>query len=414
MKTYMKIKAMKRFAADFVYGAVALVVMNGVLSFLVYPFMEKVLGTAGQGKILFFTAIMGLMASACGSGANYARMKISTRSETVNGDYNWFLTGIAALACIVTAIAIWIKGDSAGATGVGIAVLIIATIIRYYADVQFRLDLNYKGFFIYYMVIAGGYLVGLFQFFVTKSWVTMLLLGEVAGLVYVTVRGSIFRRPFFKRSSQYKENRNVMISLSAAYLMSDFVSYSDRLLLPLLAVNGDEVTAIFYYATLVGKMVSLLSTPLNGVIAGHLAKYRGQLTKKMFSGIVGIMILLGILFTVGSVIGSHIFVGLFYPSNYEAARPLFWVANAGQVFFFLSNTMMTVVLRFASEKYQVYMGVIYTILFFIVVVPLLLNFGVWGMAYGLLIINLLKFLVITGLGYLGLMKGRRAVKSKVK
>ena len=116
----------------------------------------------------------------------------------------------------------------------------------------------------------------------------------------------------------------------------------------------------------------------------------------------------------GSVIGSHIFVGLFYPSNYEAARPLFWVANAGQVFFFLSNAMMTVVLRFASEKYQVYMGVIYTILFFIVVVPLLLNFGVWGMAYGLLIINLLKFLVITGLGYLGLMNGRRAVKSKVK
>ncbi len=67
-----------------------------------------------------------------------------------------------------------------------------------------------------------------------------------------------------------------MISLSAAYLMSDFVSYSDRLLLPLLVVNGDEMTAIFYYATLVGKMVSLLSTPLNGVIAGHLAKYRGN------------------------------------------------------------------------------------------------------------------------------------------
>ncbi len=402
----MKTNAVKRFAADFVYGAVALVAMNGVLSFLVYPFMEKVLGTAGQGKILFFTAIMGLMASACGSGANYARMKISTRWETVNGDYNWFLTGIAALTCVVTAAAIWIKGDSAGATGVGIAVLIIATVIRYYADVQFRLDLNYRGFFIYYMVIAAGYLVGLLQFFVTHSWVVMLLLGEVAGLLYVTLRGTIFRPPFFKRSEHYKENRNVMISLSAAYLMSDFVSYSDRLLLPLLAVNGDEVTAIFYYATLVGKMVSLLSTPLNGVIAGHLAKFRGQLTKKMFTGIVGIMIGLGIVFTVGSVIGSHIFVGLFYPDNYAAAKPLFWVANAGQVFFFLSNTMMTVVLRFASEKYQVYMGLIYTVLFFVAVVPLLLVFGVWGMAYGLLIINILKFLVITGLGYLGLARGR--------
>ncbi len=39
-------------------------------------------------------------------------------------------------------------------------------------------------------------MIGLLQFFVTKSWVTMLLLGEVAGLVYVTVRGSIFRDRF--------------------------------------------------------------------------------------------------------------------------------------------------------------------------------------------------------------------------
>ncbi len=77
----MKIKAMKRFAADFVYGAVALVVMNGVLSFLVYPFMEKVLGTAGTRKNPILYGDMGLMASACGSGANYARMKISTRTR---------------------------------------------------------------------------------------------------------------------------------------------------------------------------------------------------------------------------------------------------------------------------------------------------------------------------------------------
>ena len=36
--------------------------------------------------------------------------------------------------------------------------------------------------------------------------------------------------------------------------MSDFVSdLRFALLLPLLVANGDEVTAIFYYATLVGK-----------------------------------------------------------------------------------------------------------------------------------------------------------------
>ena len=91
----------------------------------------------------------------------------------------------------------------------------------------------------------------------------------------------------------------------------------------------------------------------------------------------------------------------------EAARKLFWIANAGQVFFFLSNTMMVVVLRFATEKYQIYIGTIYTILFVVIIIPFMLFWGLWGMAAGLLIINILKFTIITGLGFYALKKETR-------
>ena len=59
--------------------------------------------------MLFFTAIMGLMASAVGSGINYGRMKASTRHQTNNGDYNRFLVFTALLCAIVTVVAVCVK-----------------------------------------------------------------------------------------------------------------------------------------------------------------------------------------------------------------------------------------------------------------------------------------------------------------
>lgn len=393
----MKLERLKQFALDFLYGTVALVAMNGVISFLVYPYIYRVMGDAGQGQVLFFTSIMGLMASAFGSGANYARMKISTLRHSENGDYNWFLLGVAALSVIVTLLAVLIKGDSAGSSVIMIAVLIIVTIVRYYADVQFRLDLNYRGFFFYYILIAMGYVIGVLLYPVTHSWPLILILGECFGLIYVTAVGSVFKAPFLKRSLEFKQNICVMGDLSTAYFMSDFVSYADRLLIPMLL--GDAASTVFYAATLIGKTVSLLSTPLNGVIVGHLSKYQGRITRKMFAGIAGILLACTFVFTGASVLASWIVIPILYPDVITEAGPLFWAANAAQVFFFISNTMMVVVLRFATEKYQVYMGVVYTVLFFAIIIPSLYFGGLWGMALGLLTINVLKFFIITALGF---------------
>lgn len=399
----MKLDSIKRFALDFLYGTVALIALNGIITFLVYPFINRTLGNEANGQVLFFTAIMGLMASAFGSGVNYARMKISTVRHSENGDYNYFLLAVAILAVIITIVASFIKGNRAGASVISIAILIIVTVLRYYADVQFRLDLNYKRFFWYYIFITIGYGIGVFTYRWTNSWTMIFITGECFGLIYVTIVGNIFKRPFFKRSDYFAENTKVMWNLSSAYLMSDFVSYADRVMIPLLIVNGDEASTIFYVSTLLGKMVSLLSTPLNGVIVGHLSRYKGKITKKMFAGVTGILLACAGIFVCGSVIGSYIIIPLIYNADVmEAASKLFWIANAGQVFFFISNTMMVVVLRFATEKYQIYMGTAYTILFIVIIIPFMFLWGLWGMAVGLLIINILKFCIITGLGFYAL------------
>ena len=170
---------LRRFAGDMVYSLAGLMILNMTLSFGVYPFLRSRMGAEGSGKMLFFTAIMGLMASAVGSGINYGRMKASTRHETKNGDYNLFLVFTALLCAIVTVVAICVKKDTAGALPISIGVLIFVTTVRYYADVEYRLSLNYRGFFFYYLFIAVGYAIGMALYGISHSWVSIFILGEV-------------------------------------------------------------------------------------------------------------------------------------------------------------------------------------------------------------------------------------------
>ena len=145
---------------------------------------------------------------------------------------------------------------------------------------------------------------------------------------------------------------------------------------------GDVASYYFFIASTVGKMSSLISTPLNGVITGHLARYQGKITKKMLLVYLLHCQRLQFILIAGTTLGSHIYVYLFYREDYNVVKNLFLLANAGQVFFFMSNTMMTVVLRFAPERYQLIMGVIYAVLFFAAVVPAMYLYKIWGGCMG--------------------------------
>ena len=398
----MKQTKIVRFFLDFIYGTAGLIAMNGVMQFVVTPFLNNKLGPASCDRFLFFMALVGFMASAFGSGANYARMTISTRRESTNGDYNIFLVLVAGISIIVTIVGMNLLHIRSLTTFILVFFVMIATVLRYYSDVEYRLTTSYGRFFIYYMLIACGYLIGLALFPVTKSWQIIILFGECLALFFVFTKGSIYKGKLWERSKNFKENIKTMFSLSCAYGLSDFVSYTDRILIPLFAAEGASTT--FYVATLVGKIVALLTTPLNGVIIGHLSKYQGKITKKMFSVITLALVGVAMIVIGASMVASHILVPFLYPDLYEEASKLFFVANASQVCFFLSNTMMVIVLRFTHEKYQLYLGIIYAALFFVIVLPAIMWFGLWGIAYGLLIINSLKFFIITAMGFYGIRK----------
>lgn len=393
MKLSDKVKGVSRDLIDSMLGLIA---MNGVIQLILYPGFQRHLGTESFGQVLTLLSIISIMGSTFGTAANYSRMVAKTKKIECKGDYNIFLFIIAAL-CVPVSIAglMWL-GNGSVLMFAGFLVLMIMTVFRYYSDVEFRLDVNYRGFLIYYILISVGYVVGIVIFPVTHSWIIAMLIGEALAVGFVFLRGSLYKGAFIKKSDYFKDNMKSVVILSLTELIASVILNADRLMLQ--AIAGGVAVTIFYAATLVGKMISLISMPLNGVIMGHLARYDGKLSGNTFLKLCAAVIGFGAVLDVLCVGVSIVFVMIMYPDIYADVKPYLWIANAGQIYYFLSNTLTVVLLRFTDEKYQLYIHIVYMIVFIIFAVPMTLMWEIWGMAWALLIVNLIKIIAIMVVG----------------
>lgn len=405
MKILEKIKGI---TGDLIYSVLGLVAMNGVIQLVLYPFFNSSLGSEQFGNVLTMISLVSIMGSTFGTAANYSRMVSHTKGTDSNGDYNIFLLIIAAVSVVVSLAGVLWLGEGSIVYFIGYYLLMVVTVMRYYGDVEFRLNVNYKRFLIYYLLISAGYLIGIVCFKFTNSWILAMLMGEMLAVAYVIATGSIFRKPLLKPSENFKANFVSFALLSGTELIATLILNADRIMLQ--AFAGGTAVTVFYAATLIGKMVSLVSMPLNGVIIGHLARYDGKLKDSTFVKLCGGSILLSLVLNVLCVGVSYIFVGIMYADIFEMVKPYFWLANLGQVFYFVSNTLTVILLRFTDEKYQLYINLIYLAVFVALAVPMTYVWQLWGMAWALVIVNVIKILVVAVVGKIQL--GRIAKSQK--
>ncbi len=73
------------------------------------------------------------------------------KGQDSNGDYNIFLLLIAVLSVFVSIGGlVWLHKFSIIAE-IGYFILMMVTVLRYYSDVEFRLNLNYKKILFYFI-----------------------------------------------------------------------------------------------------------------------------------------------------------------------------------------------------------------------------------------------------------------------
>ena len=368
-----------------------LMLMNVVAQFIVYPIWAHVLGSEEYGNIIYILSIVNIFSISFGSSANYARMVESGKRSTQNGDYNLFLVigNIVTAFGVVLIVYITTASDSILELLL-IAVLSCAIMWRFYCDVEYRMNLDYKGYFVYYLVISIGYVLGTILFSFTHIWVFALLIGEILGVVWIGIGGKVFS-DFIKRSDFFSENLKGIFLLAVTNIISNLVFNSDRVIIKLF-LNGTLVT-VYYVSSLIGKTLSLVTTPLNSVLIGYLVRFKQTVSQKFVIAFIVGTVVVGVAASLACSVCSYILIPVLYPREFEMAKSYFFIANAAQVIFFVTNVVTTILLKFAKMRCQLIVNVFYGVGFCILCIPVAYLYGLDAFCYALLVVNMIRYII---------------------
>lgn len=383
---------LRAISVDLLWSIAAMVVLNATIQFMLYPQLHTMTSDAAFGDILTLLSVISIIASSFGSAANYSRMLASTKNKAPSSDYLnlLLLTGLVCIPALL--VVLKTLGDLSPRTAVLYSVLMLVSLLRYYCDVEYRLHLDYRKYFLFYFFIALGYAAGLLVFRKAEQWYGILILGEACALLFAALTSPVFQGYTVSKSACFRINRAGWIQLSLSNLIATGVLNADRILIRYL-IGGAAVT-VFYVATLLGKVISMISTPLNGVIIGYITKYREHLNRKtiLLAGVVSLIAVpvLGL----ACVLGTEIIIPVLYPGVLDNNLVFVFLACLGQVLYFISNTLMVFIMKMYGEKMALWISIGYGVLFFAAAVPMTIGFGLMGMAGAILIVNAIKMGVI--------------------
>lgn len=384
------------FLESVVLSVIGIGVHNAVIQFVVYPVISRRIGADVFGGVLTLLSVTAVAAVSVGAGVNYARMANLPRFETENGDYNRCLLPSLAAVALCGAGALLYFGAPHPASWALYPLLVVVSTLRYYGNVAYRMEVNYRKNFLFYMVLSAGYAAGLLLFLPVGIWEIPVLAGELLAVVYVVLSSTVLRPPFWKTSPNAAKVRRSCAALIPAQLFSNLTLHADRLLIGAL-LDGRQVT-IFYIASLLGKAIAMVTDPIAGVAIGFLARSK-SFGRRQFLLTVLVSLALGALAFAALIPIAPLLIGFLYPDVAADAKPFFLAANGGQIVYFIANLLLVIILRFTPEKYQLYINIVYSVLFFAVCIPALLYGGLALFCTWVLLLNAARLAAVLVLGF---------------
>lgn len=391
----------RRVIGDSAYSLLGLLVMNAVAQILLFPLYDRRFGAVGYGDLQYLMAYVNVLTVSVGSAASYARMVSPAGEREQNaGDYNLLLLLVSLLGLPVTLL-VWRFGGAPMDTPTYICyfLLFVAMTFRYYADVAYKITLNYKRYFLYYAVIGLGYVIGAVLVWETGIWPLGLLVGEALGVLYAYLSSERLFRRGLRLSPAWRATLRTILIFSISEGMANLILNVDRVLLKLLV--GASAVTVYYLATLAGKVMSVVATPLNGVLIGYLARYDGKLTRRTMRYLTAGSVAAVLLFTLLCVLGGYVMIFLLYPAEFNTVKGYLWLGSLAEVLYFVTSVLMVVLIRFAKKSYQVIINTVFVILFFGLGIPLTLRFGLLGFSIAMISASATRFVLslVAGFGW---------------
>ena len=378
----------KKIFGDFIYTFLATVVYNAVLQLIIYPVITRYFGDSLTGEIMYFVGLIYIFPQAVGSSICNSRLVLNKKQDTTNGDFRSILVLFSAISSLICGIFSICDGKSWVFT---LFYLLFAFIyaFRIYAQVEFRLKLNFSGYFKYFLLVSIGYLAGFGLFLFTHVWLLIFLVGESAAVLYAFLRMDIFRKEpaAILRRQVYESTLLIIVST----LIRDGVNQYDKVILR--QMLGFEVVTHYSIVTMVSKVIQMFVNPINTLILSYLTKRNAVLTRKKFKKYIILGLGAGAAAYGLSLIGTWIYIKLFYPQLFGDIIQYSYLANIGIIASFIASLYTAVILSQGETKKYTALQAIWGCSYIVLGYILVSRFDIWGMVMTTVITNVPKIII---------------------
>lgn len=392
-KILQLIQKKKKLISDLVYTVGASVLMNGVLQLLVYPYINYKMGEEYLGDVVFYMSLVYVIGQSMGMSFCSNRLVLRNQVSATNGDYNFLLRILAPVGAVIGALIFSFYAEGIGEI-LAFGLIILFTVLRYYANVQYRLNLNYKNYFLYFVILTAGYGIGALIYAVTGQWFWIFLTGEVIASFYMFVRGTIFKSEPRTEHTGYVAKQIFFLLLS--YLVFEGITNADRMILK--NMLDSRAVALFYVVSMIGKTLQLFVGPINNIALSYMSADKKKMTKDDFWKTSILYIMVGVVFYLVCLVGTPLYVRLFYPNLYGDLGGLNLVVNAGQVINFAASLILPSILASLGSRYHMMLQVAYAVVYLPLAMIFTARGGIWGFAFATLIANSLRLIGLVVFG----------------
>lgn len=376
-----------KIANDMAYTMGANIIMQIALQVILYPILNKYFGGSITGTVLYYMGLVYVFPQAIGTALCNTRLISRKTMDSTNGDYTKILLASCAV-CGAICFYFGYKEEKDLLFSVLFAILTVIYAVRMYALVEFRLSKDFKGYFIYHLIISIGYLIGLGLYFMVHYWLIIFFVGEIFGLLYSFVKGNVFKHE--PPIGSFRKNLKDYLLLIFSILLRDGVNQYDKVVIFTILSSG--LVAQYNAVSLIGKSLQMLINPVNTLIIAYLSVKGAAFTAAKFRRFTLLSLGAGGAFLLFSQIATPIYIKLFYNSFYDEMIHYCFIVNCGLIIGFVASLFTATIMSQGKTTIYTTIQTVWGVLYIVFAYVFTKKYSVTGLACVTIAVNMLKLI----------------------
>lgn len=374
------VKSIKDLGANTIAFALGIVIQQ----LLVMPILARYASEDVFAEIIFFHSVFNVLCVVLGEELGNVKMIRNDVYETkrLQGDYALILMASLAFVVVCSNVCYFLFDISYFNLLVCILTLLLG-IVRYYCMTSYRLKQQFNVILIINIFYCVGEIVGLVVAIAFHFYFLVFLIGEIVALTcWMVIRqrnGEKFCKNIFSKTSEMGKTLKAYGGIGGVAIISNGVTYLDRLLVYPLA--GASAMNMYYGASSMSKMLSLIVNPFSTFMLAKLVAVRENREEKIIKKCVQIMLPMLLLFIFGSITVTYFGVKIFYPQYFKTAVELLIPIGFATALGLETSLLKPIVMRFYEANKLLFIQMFYALVLIVCMYFFSYRWGMHGFAW---------------------------------